>query len=89
MEARSFMTLLLMVVFRLWRRYNNIDPRIKDRANKDNQTPLMIASNSEHTACVKWLLDHDADINIKSRVSGKTALDFARNKENKKMIKKK
>ena len=67
---------------------NNIDPHMKDRVNKINYTPLMEASFKDHVACVKWLLDHDVNVNIKS-VSGNTALDWASNQEIKKMIKKK
>ena len=67
---------------------NNIDPHMKDRVDKHNQTPLMFASNRGHVDCVKWLLDHDVDVNIKS-VSGETALYQADNQEIRDMIKKK
>ena len=52
---------------------NNIDPRMKDRVNKYNGTPLMCASQYSQVACVQWLLDHDVDVNIKD-VYGKTTL---------------
>ena len=42
---------------------NNIDPHMKDRVTKYNRTPLMWASNHGHIDCVKWLLDHDVDVN--------------------------
>ena len=67
---------------------NHIDPHMKDRVNKYNITPLMCASYYGQVACVKWLLDHDVDVNIKD-YRGETALDWARNQEIKKMIKKK
>ena len=67
---------------------NNIDAQMKDRGDKDNETPLMTASYNYQAACVKWLLDHDADVNIKD-VDGNTALDYANNKKMKKMIKEK
>ena len=68
---------------------NNIDPHMKDRVDKYNTTALMWASQHGHVDCVKWLLDHDADVNIKN-FSGWTALDDARsNQVIKDMIKKK
>ena len=67
---------------------NNIDPHMKDRVNYVNETPLMFASRNGHVACVKWLLDHNVDVNIKS-YDGKTTLDGTRSQEIKKMIKKK
>ena len=67
---------------------NNIDAHMKDQANKNNITPLMSASGNDQAASVKWLLDHNSDVNIKS-VRGKTALDFAREQKIKDMIKKK
>ena len=66
----------------------NIDPHMKDRVNAYNRTPSMKASMNDQVACVKLLLDHDADVNIKS-VGGKTALDYARKQEIYDMIKKK
>ena len=69
---------------------NNIDPHMKYRVNKRNYTPLMYASYKDgHVACVKWLLDHDADVNIKDDYSGKTALDCTNNQEIEDMIKEK
>ena len=67
---------------------NYIDPHMKDRVNKHNRTPLMMASVCGHVACVKWLLDHDVDINIKD-ADGKTALDSAKSQDIYDMIKKK
>ena len=67
---------------------NNNDPHMKDRVDKYNATPLMFASYYGHVACVKWLLDHDVDVNIKD-VDGYTTLDLARKQEIKDMIKKK
>ena len=68
---------------------NNIDPHMKDRGNKYNVTPLMRASLNDQVACVKWLLDHDVDVNIKN-VYGKTALYYAgSNQEIYELIKKK
>ena len=67
---------------------NNIDPHMKDRVTEYNMTPLMYASNYGHVASVKWLLDHDVDVNIKDG-GGQTALDWARNQEIKDLIKKK
>ena len=64
---------------------NNIDPHMKDRVNKLNQTPLMDATMSGRVACVKWLLDHDVDLNIKD-VYGYTALYRAGNPEINHMI---
>ena len=67
---------------------NNIDPHMKDRVNTSNYTSLMEASSYDQVACVKWLLDHDVDVNIKN-VYGKTILDFASTQEIKDIIKKK
>ena len=67
---------------------NNIDARMKDGVNQNNRTPLMIASYKDQVACVKWLLDHNADINIRS-VHGETALDHAKSQKIKDMIKEK
>ena len=67
---------------------NNIDPHMKDRVDKYNQTHLMFASMEGHVACVKWLLDHDADVNIKD-YRGQTVLDMPSDQDIKKMIKKK
>ena len=68
---------------------NSIDPHMKDRVNKSNVTPLMWASTKNQAACVKWLIDHDADVNFKT-VIGYTALDYARgNQDIEDMIKKK
>ena len=67
---------------------NNIDPHMKDRVNEWNETPLMMASMNDQVACVKWLLDHDVDVNIKT-VYGLTVLDKADNQEIQDMIKKK
>ena len=67
---------------------NNIDPHMKDRVNKINQTPLMFASNRGQVASVKWLLDHDVDVNIKT-VGGNTALYYTKKQEIEDMIKKK
>ena len=67
---------------------NTIDTQMKVRADKYHRTPLMYASRSDHAACVKWLLDHDADINIKD-IDGKTALNYASNQKIKDMIKEK
>ena len=67
---------------------NNIDPDMKDRVNNYNITPLMCSSNNGQVACVKWLLDHDVDVNIKND-NGHTALDYAKSQKVKKMIKEK
>ena len=67
---------------------HNIDPHMIDRLNKSNITPLMWASRYDQVDCVKWLLDHDVDVNIKG-VSGLTALDHASKQEIMDMIKKK
>ena len=67
---------------------NNVDAHMKDRANKYNVTALMWASQFNQETCVKWLLDHDADVNIKS-VNGFAALAWATNENIKDMIKKK
>ena len=67
---------------------HNIDPHMKDRVNEYNEIPLMYASMKDQVACVKWLLDHDVDVNIKN-VGGKTALYYADNQDTKDMIKKK
>ena len=68
---------------------NNIDPHMKDRANKYNLTPLMLASMDDQVACVKWLLDHDVDVNIKGGRDGWTALYYARTRVIEDMLKKK
>ena len=67
---------------------DNIDAHMKDRTSEYNMTPLMWASSNDQVASVKWLLDHDADVNIKS-VHGKTALNWACNQEIKDIIKEK
>ena len=68
---------------------NDIDAHMKDRLNKYNHTALMMASQNDQAACVKWLLDHDTDVNIKDG-DGRTALFYARwNQEIEDMIKKK
>ena len=67
---------------------NKIDPHMKDRGNDYNETPLIYASMNDRVASVKWLLDHDAVINIKN-VSGNTALFYACNQEIKDLIKEK
>ena len=67
---------------------NNIDPHMKDRASKNNRTPLMFASMNNQAAFSIWLLDHDVDVNIKND-DGETAIDFTSSQEIKKMIKKK
>ena len=48
----------------------------------------MFASYISQAACIKWLLDHAADVNIKDG-DGKTVLDRASNQEIKDMIKEK
>ena len=67
---------------------NNIDTHMKDRVDKYNYTTLMFASMNDHAACVKWLLDHEVDVNIKD-VYRRSVLDFAKSQEVKDMIKRK
>ena len=67
---------------------NNIDAYMKDQVDKYNATPLIFASSNGRAASVKWLLDHDADVNIKT-IYGETALDRAWNQNIKDMIKEK
>ena len=63
----------------------NIDYHMKDRVDKFNRTPLMLASYNGHVACVKWLLDHHVDVNIKNN-NGRTALDRATQRSNQEII---
>ena len=74
--------------FQVMEAINNIDPHMKDRGDKDNRTPLMFASYNEQAFCVEWLLDHDADVDIKD-IDGNTVLDWRINEEIKDMIKEK
>ena len=81
-DASSFGRLQVMEAI------NNIDPHMKDQVTEDHETPLMWASRSGQKDSVKWLLDHDADVNYKD-LKGNTASDKASNQEIKNMIKKK
>ena len=69
---------------------NNIDPHMKDRGVDYFMTPLMFAASQhdDQVASVKWLLDHDVDVNKKNSY-GQTALDLARSQKIEDMIKKK
>ena len=61
------------------------DPSLYMGYDGDGMTPLMRSIGYSGSAIVKLLLDKGANVHIKSR-SGKTALDIARERNNKEVI---